>query len=135
MGLEKINIFRKQKGISVEELSKLSGVPLGTLSKITAGITKNPNLETVRSIAYALGCTLDDFDNKPSQSQVLSKDAHLLGQKYDTLDDKGKHTVNTVLDMEYNRVHKPHLVVNAAHEIEGASEEDKQHDDDIMNDF
>jgi hypothetical protein len=37
--------------------------------------------------------------------------------------------------MEYNHIRsKPYLVVNAAHEIEGASEEDKQHDDDIMKD-
>ena len=71
MGLERINVFRKQKGLSVEELSKVSGVPLGTLSKITAGITKNPNLETVKAIATALGCSLDDFDDNQTISELI----------------------------------------------------------------
>ena len=65
MGLERITEIRKAKGITVEELSKMSGVPMGTLSKISAGITKNPNLETVRAIAIALDCSLDDFDDSP----------------------------------------------------------------------
>lgn len=70
MGLEKINLFRREKGLSVEELSKLSGVPLGTLSKITAGITKNPNLETVKAIVSALGLTLDDLEDPPLNSKL-----------------------------------------------------------------
>lgn len=62
MGLEKIKDIRKSRGITIDELSEKSGVPVSTIKKISAGITKNPNLETVRSIARALNCTLDDFD-------------------------------------------------------------------------
>lgn len=61
----RINDIRKEKGISLDELCERSGVPKGTLSKITAGITDNPTLETVKSIARALECTLDDFDDEP----------------------------------------------------------------------
>lgn len=61
----RINDIRKEKGISLDELCERSGVPKGTLSKITAGITDNPTLETVKAIARALGCTLDDFDDEP----------------------------------------------------------------------
>ena len=63
MGLEMINEIRKKKNLSVDELAELSGVPKSTLAKITAGITTNPNLETVKAIARALGCKLDDFDS------------------------------------------------------------------------
>lgn len=63
----RINEIRREKNISIDELSDLSGVPKGTLSKITAGITTNPTLETVKAIARALGCRLDDFDDDPSQ--------------------------------------------------------------------
>lgn len=66
----RINDIRKEKKISLDELCALSGVPKGTLSKITAGITDNPTLETVKSIAKALGCTLDDFDDKPSPKKT-----------------------------------------------------------------
>ncbi|MNI84934.1 hypothetical protein D3C73_1418800 [compost metagenome] len=38
-----------------------------------------------------------------------------LIEKYRELDEKGKHTVNTVLNMEYNRLRKSHLEVVAAH--------------------
>ena len=63
MGLEMINEIRKKKNLSVDELAELSGVPKSTLAKITAGITTNPNLETVKAIARALGCKLDAFDS------------------------------------------------------------------------
>ena len=33
MGLEKINEYKKRIGLTTEELSKLSGVPVGTLNK------------------------------------------------------------------------------------------------------
>lgn len=57
-----------------------------------------------------------------------------LIQKYRLLDDKGKHTVDTILEMEYIRCNKPHLLPNAAHERPGATIEDKMHDDALMND-
>lgn len=60
---DQIGAYRKQIGMSIEELSLKSGVPLSTLKKISAGVTKDPQVETLRAIAYALGKTLDDFDN------------------------------------------------------------------------
>ncbi len=63
MGLEKIAELKKQMGITTEELSRRSGVPLGTLNKILSGATKDPKLETLKAIARVLGCTLDDFDD------------------------------------------------------------------------
>ena len=66
MGLEKITEIRKAKGISLEELSVLSGVPISTIKKISAGITKKPSIETVKSIVYALESTLDDLDDEPN---------------------------------------------------------------------
>jgi transcriptional regulator with XRE-family HTH domain len=61
MGLELINVLRKQNGLKSEELSELSGVPLGTLNKILNGQSKNPTYETVALLAKALGCTVDTF--------------------------------------------------------------------------
>lgn len=63
MGLEKIAEYKKKLGITTEELSKRSGVPLGTLNKILSGDTKDPKLGTLKAIARVLGCTLDDFDD------------------------------------------------------------------------
>lgn len=65
----RINEIRKSKNLSVDELCERSGIPKGTLSKITAGITTSPTLDTVRAIANALNCTLDDLDDKPLESK------------------------------------------------------------------
>lgn len=139
MGLEKINEFRKQKGLSVEELSIKSGIPLGTISKINAGITKNPNLETLKAIAVALECSLDDFDDVPKHHNLrLSKTEQSLLANYNKLNDIGQHEASKRIEeltyIEKYKKEKEHLILKAAHEIEGASEEDKQHDYDIMDD-
>ena len=63
MGLERINLLRKEQGLTIEELSAKADVPLSTLKKICAGSTTNPALETVKSIARALNCTIDEFDD------------------------------------------------------------------------
>ena len=58
-----ISLYRKQAGMTIDELSEKSKVPKGTLNKIIGGITKAPTLDNVRAIARALGKTLDDFDD------------------------------------------------------------------------
>lgn len=52
---------RKNKGLSQQELSRISGVPQQTISNIESGARKNPGIETMAPIAKALGCTLDDL--------------------------------------------------------------------------
>lgn len=71
----KINEIRKQKGISINELCEKSGIPKGTLSKITAGITTSPTLDTVRAIANALECRLDDLDDSPTKKSPSTAEA------------------------------------------------------------
>lgn len=63
MGLEKINEYKKKLGMTTEELSDRSGVPIGTLNKILSGVTRDPKLETLKAIARVLGLSLDDFDD------------------------------------------------------------------------
>lgn len=62
---ELISLFRKQAGMTIDELSAKSGVPKGTLNKIIGGVTKAPTLDNMKSIAKALGKTLADFDDEP----------------------------------------------------------------------
>lgn len=107
MGLEVINDIRKRKGLSIEALSKESGVPIGTLSKITAGITKNPNLETVKAIARALDCTLDDFDDNKTETikEVQQSETNLtnnLISKFEQLNINGKNeAIKRVEELTY----------------------------------
>ncbi len=68
MGLEVINELRKSKGLTSEQLSNQSGVPLGTLNKILSGVTKDPKLETLKALAKVLNCSLNDFDDSSNDT-------------------------------------------------------------------
>lgn len=78
MGLEKIAIYKKKLGLTTEELSEKSGVPVGTLNKILSGATKDPKLETLKSIARVLGLSLNDFDDEKPHTIA----AHFDGDEY-----------------------------------------------------
>lgn len=51
---ENIKKIRKKKEISQDKLSKLADVTLTTLTKIEAGMNKNPTIKTLQKIARAL---------------------------------------------------------------------------------
>lgn len=104
---ERINAIRKEKKISIDELCVRSGVPKGTLSKITAGITTNPTLDTVQAIARALDCRLDDFDDTTpttNNAPSLSNEALQVARDYSDLDKPGKRAVRVTLDDQRRRV-------------------------------
>ncbi len=106
MGLEKIGIIRKNKGITIEELSTKSGVPVSTIKKISAGITTNPNLDTVKALTRALGCTLDDLDDDikspPAEAEgpYLTDKAYEVARAYQDADQHTKDIVCLTLRLE-----------------------------------
>ena len=46
---------RRQAGLTIDELSERSGVPKGTLNKIINGVTRDPQLETVKGAGPRAG--------------------------------------------------------------------------------
>ena len=57
--LERLKDAKKRAGMTNEELSAASGVPIGTLRKILSGGTKEPKLPAFMAIASALGTSVD----------------------------------------------------------------------------
>ncbi|MBQ7375575.1 MAG: helix-turn-helix transcriptional regulator, partial [Clostridia bacterium] len=57
--ISRIKKLKSEKKITNDKLSELTGIPLGTLSKILAGISDSPKLSNMVLIAEALGCSLD----------------------------------------------------------------------------
>nr|WP_029423477.1 helix-turn-helix transcriptional regulator [Alicyclobacillus macrosporangiidus] len=53
--------FRKAKGLTQADLSKLSGVPQSVISDIETGTAKNPTVTVLAKLAKALGVTLDEL--------------------------------------------------------------------------
>ena len=58
---ETIKKLRMKNGISQDTLSKKANISFHTISKIEAGSTPNPTIDTVKKIADALGVSLDDL--------------------------------------------------------------------------
>ena len=96
---------RKQAGLTIDELAAKSGVPKGTLNKIINGYTRDPQIETVKSIARALNCTLEDFDDTP-RVRNLSQEEYLLIQQYRLLDSIGQEIVQFIIKKELERAEK-----------------------------
>lgn len=53
--------LKDKKNITNQELSDLSGVPIGTINRIMAGQTDNPNFQTICDIVIALDGSLDNL--------------------------------------------------------------------------
>ena len=94
--------------MSLNELVNKSGIPKGTLSKITAGINTNPKLSTLQALCKALNCTLDDLLEEEKNSITTnnfncSKSEIQLIKKYRILDEHGVKMINMILNEEYER--------------------------------
>ena len=56
-----IKKYRKEAGLSQDKLSKKADVTLHTITKIELGATLDPRILTVKRIADALECKIDDL--------------------------------------------------------------------------
>ena len=52
---------RQMRGLSQQSLAERAGVSIGTVRAIETGKTRDPGVFTVRTIAFALGLTLDQI--------------------------------------------------------------------------
>ena len=56
-----IKKYRNKSGMSQDKLSKLADVTLHAITKIESGATPDPRIATVKKIADALGCSIDEL--------------------------------------------------------------------------
>lgn len=72
MDLELWKKMKKEKKMTLQDISDISNIPKRTVDDIFAGVTKNPRTDTVEAIEKALGL------NKPS---VILGDAFSIGKE------------------------------------------------------
>ncbi len=131
---KRIREKREALGMTQEELAaKLGYKNKSTIAKIENG-TNDIVQSKVVEFANALNTSVSYLMGWKEESQVqlqpqINQSEQSLLRKYRSLDDKGKHTVDTILEMEYNRCNadcaevatikpeenKPHLRTVAAH--------------------
>ena len=59
--INRIRALCKERGITINKLSTLSGITQSTLDNIIQGKTKNPKVKTLHKIAIAFNMTLSEI--------------------------------------------------------------------------
>lgn len=101
----KIEMLRKEKGMTLEELGDKVGVGKSTVRKWENGMIANMRRDKIAKIANALGVSpaylLGWHEDDASAEIVLTAQEKVMLKKYRTLDNRGKSSVDVVLDTEY----------------------------------
>ena len=107
--IDRIKKIKSKKKITNEQLAEMTGIPLGTLSKIMAEISDSPKFSNILAICDALGCSVNyivtgepDNDN----NYTLESGEIRLIENYRQLDNHGRELVALVLNKETERITK-----------------------------
>ena len=104
---ENIKNRRLELSLTLEDVSNKLGISKPTLQRYESGVISNVPFEKIERLAEILGIApacLIGWEEK--QKIQLSDDQLNIINEYRNLDYVGKHTVDTVLEMEFNRCKK-----------------------------
>lgn len=104
--LDRIKQLKNELKMTNDQLAERTGIPLGTLSKLLAGMSDSPKLSNVIAICGALGCTVEYIVNgtpENTNNYTLSGHEIRMIEDYRRLDRFGKSMVETVLAKEIER--------------------------------
>lgn len=107
--IERIKKIKNEKKITNDKLSELTGIPLGTLSKILAGMNDSPKLANIIAISEALGCSIDFIVNGTPQNDfnyTLGAEEIEFIKKFRELDACGKDIATYVVNREFARINE-----------------------------
>jgi transcriptional regulator with XRE-family HTH domain len=71
MDIENIKKFMKEKKITYDTLSQLSGIPVNTIKNIFRGKTQNPRIDTMQAIEKALGINNEPVELSPIKKKLI----------------------------------------------------------------
>jgi transcriptional regulator with XRE-family HTH domain len=98
---ENIKNRRLELNMTLEEVSKQLNISKPTLQRYESGVISNVPFETIEKLAEILQTT-PSYLIGWSDINLSNKEKILL-EKYNSLDEMGKHTINVVLKLELNR--------------------------------
>ena len=104
--IDRIKAMKAEKKITNEQLAERTGIPLGTLSKILAGMSDSPKLANVISICRELDCSLEYIVSgtpENTNNYTLSQSEIRMIEDYRSLDRYGKELIDLVLEKESER--------------------------------
>lgn len=131
---ERIHERRIEKGITLAQIAEKLGVTEATAQRYECGNIKSIPYEYMCAYGEILNCSpcyLMGWEEK----EHAKEEAPQIMQYYKALNDMGKYEATKrveELTLVPKYVKEDTTYVNAAHAIDGATEEDIQHDEDIM---
>ena len=97
MTVEEMRMKKKELGYTNEKISELSGVPVGTVQKIFAGVTSTPRYDTLMALEYIF----DERNNHVSESvtpyQVRKQGEYTLEDYYALPDERRIELIDGVI--------------------------------------
>lgn len=108
MGLkENIKNRRLELNLTLEIVSKKLSISKPTLHRYESGVISNIPSDKIEKLAEILETTPAELmgwkEKFPAIKPQLTEDEQSLLDKYNALDYLGKHTIDTVLKMEFDR--------------------------------
>lgn len=138
----RIKQAREKKGITLQDVADIVGVAKSTIQRYESGSISKLKLPVIESISNALDVSplwITLKSDSIHDTEQKNKLEHLkILEHYDKLNQNGKQEAEKRIEElthidKYTNTYRGEIL-NAAHEIPGATEEEKQHDEDIMND-
>ena len=143
-----IKSYRTKNKMSMDRFSELSGISKAYISLLEknkhpkTGKPIIPSIQTIKQAANAMNIDFNELFGMIDSdvSLVYEQSFHVptpkILQSYNKLNDLGKQeATKRVEELTHIPKYKDNqLILNAAHAIPGANEEEKQFDNDIMND-
>lgn len=117
---EKLKNLKDAKNMTIKEVADKAGLVEGVAAKIFAGLNDNPTLDTLRKLAKALDCIIDDFlvsEAEEDSPYYHDKETNKLAQEI--FEDKQKRIL-----MDATRHLKPEAIsslINVANQMKGTN--------------
>ena len=103
---DRIKKIKSEKKITNDRLSEMTEIPLGTLSKILAGISDSPKLSNIVAICAALECSVDyiltGIPENTNNYTLTEKEIDMI-EDYRKLDAHSRELVSMVISKESER--------------------------------
>ncbi len=105
--LDRIKKIKNEQKLTNDQLAERTGIPLGTLSKLLAGMSDSPKLSNLIALCGALGCSVeyivsgtpDNHNNYTLNAEEIS-----LIEDYRRLDKWGKNLIGSVISNQLERI-------------------------------
>ena len=105
--IDRIKKIKSEKKITNDQLSDMTSIPLGTLSKILAGISDSPKLSNIVAICAALECSVDyiltGIPENTNNFTLEDREITMI-ENYRKLDAHSRELVAMVISKESERI-------------------------------